>query len=213
MKDMGKGRRKRSSPTPAAALGYRACVNEDPPGTRGYRSNRDQSARSQASEVRSSPRRMPPPTHDKSPRFEPLPSDTNLAQNIAVFELAVGELDHGRIADRADFEPSNIGAVEGCRRRDRARSDHIDQTHSEAEEFLYRHQLVESRTVDVHRVHIAADDIRQNPALSIASAVREPNEPLPYPMSKIAPRSRASKTSSRICPSSVTGAFGNGRKQ
>jgi hypothetical protein len=53
----------------------------------------------------------------------------------------------------------------------------------------------------------------RNPSVSIASAVRMPNEPLPCPMSKITPRRRASGTSSRICPSSFTGALGNGRKQ
>jgi hypothetical protein len=42
-----------------------------------------------------------------SPRFEPLPSHANLAQNIAVFELAFGELEDGRIAARLDFPITN----------------------------------------------------------------------------------------------------------
>src|SRR5262252_7136966 len=62
-------------------------------------------------------RLMPPaPAHDQSARFEPLPSDANLAQNIAVFEFAFGKLKHGRIADCAGFQPADIGAAEGrCR--------------------------------------------------------------------------------------------------
>ena len=112
-----------------------------------------------------------------------------------------------------DFQPSDIGAAEGRCWGGSARPDHIDQLHSEAEEFRHRHQLVESRPLDAERVNITADDVRGNPAVSIASAVRKPNEPLPCPMSKMTPRRRASSTSSRIRPSCCTGASGNGRKQ
>jgi hypothetical protein len=53
---------------------------------------------------RSCPRRVPPaPAHYKSARFEPVSSSVNLAQDVAVFELAFGGLEHGRIADRPNF--------------------------------------------------------------------------------------------------------------
>jgi hypothetical protein len=56
----------------------------------------------------------------------------NLAQNIAVFELTIGELEDGRIADRPDIQHSDVGAAEGRCRGGCTRSDHIDQLHSEA---------------------------------------------------------------------------------
>ncbi len=51
------------------------------------------------------------------------------------------------------------------------------------------------------------------PSASIARAVWKPNEPLPWPMSKITPRSRAALTSARMSWPWVTGALGKGRKQ
>src|SRR5215831_20613604 len=108
--------------------------------------------------------RVPPlPRHHNSARIEPLPSHANLAQNISVFELTFGELEHGRIADRPDFQPSDVGAAKGGRRRGGARADHIDQFHSEAKEFRHGHQLVKGRPFDTERVNIAADDIRKKP--------------------------------------------------
>ena len=71
---------------------------------------------------------MPPtPGYHKSARDEPLSSHPNLAQNIAVFEIAFGEFQHGRIVDRPDFQPSDIGAARGRCRGGCARSDYIDQ--------------------------------------------------------------------------------------
>jgi len=87
----------------------------------------------QADTFRSCPRRVPPaPGHHKSARFEPLPSRASLAKDIAVFEIALGEFEYGRVADRADLQSSDIGAAErrcwgGC-----ARPDCVDQLHSEA---------------------------------------------------------------------------------
>src|SRR5689334_4317252 len=64
--------------------------------------------------ARSCPRRVPPaPGQHKSARVEPLPSRANLAQDIAVFEIAFSEFEHGRVANRADLQPSDIGAAEG----------------------------------------------------------------------------------------------------
>jgi hypothetical protein len=63
--------------------------------------------------------------------YEPLPSHTDLAQNIAVFEFAFGELEHGRIADRTNFQPSEIRAAENRRRGRCAGADYINQLHSE----------------------------------------------------------------------------------
>src|SRR5215471_8213466 len=46
--------------------------------------------------------RVPPdPGHHKAARFEPLPSRASFAKNVAVFEIALDELEHGCIADRA----------------------------------------------------------------------------------------------------------------
>jgi len=52
-----------------------------------------------------------------------------------------------------------------------------------------------------------------NPATSIASATVKSNDPLPWPMSKITPRSRACQQASRTRPSAWQGALGNGLKQ
>ena len=58
-------------------------------------------------------RRVPPALgHHKSARFKPLPSRANLTQDIAIFEIALGEFEHGRVPDRADLQPSDIGAAE-----------------------------------------------------------------------------------------------------
>ena len=47
----------------------------------------------------------------------------------------------------------------------------------------------------------------------MARLVPKPQEPPPWPMSKITPRSRAASTSGRTPPPGIEGAFGNGRKQ
>jgi hypothetical protein len=39
-------------------------------------------------------------------------SRASLAKDIAVFEIVLGEFEHGRIADPADLQPSDIGAAE-----------------------------------------------------------------------------------------------------
>ena len=52
-----------------------------------------------------------------------------------------------------------------------------------------------------------------NPAASMARPVPKPNEPLPWPMSKMTPRSRAARVSSRTAPSARAGLFGKERKQ
>ena len=94
----------------------------------------------QADTFRACPRRVPPtPGHHKSARFEPLPSRASLAKDIAVFEIALGELEHGCVADRTDLQPSDIGAAERCCGGGCARSNYIDQFHSEAEKFRHRH--------------------------------------------------------------------------
>src|SRR6516165_6243244 len=110
------------------------------------------------------PWRVPPlPCHHNSARVEPLPSHANLAQNISVFELAFGELEHGRIADRPDFQPSDVSAAKGRGRRGGARADNIDQLHSEAKKFRHGDQLVKSWPFDAERVNVTADDIRKKP--------------------------------------------------
>ena len=54
----------------------------------------------------------------------------------------------------------------------------------------------------------------KKPAPIIASAVTNPNEPCPCPISNITPRSLAAMISSRTAPSRIlAGALGNGRKQ
>ena len=104
---------------------------------------------------------MPPASsHHKPASFEPLPSRANLAQDIAVFEIAFGEFQHRCVAGCSDRQPSDIGAAEGGGWSGSARADYIDQLHSEAEEFRHRHKLVESRPLDAERVNVAADDIR-----------------------------------------------------
>src|SRR5215813_11355246 len=113
---------------------------------------------------RSRLRRVPPASaHYKPARVEPLPSHPTLAHNIAVFELAFGEHEHGRIADGSDFQLSDIGAIESHRRGGCTRADDINELHSEAEEFRHRHQLVESRPVDAERMNIATDYVRLKP--------------------------------------------------
>jgi len=105
-----------------------------------------------------------------------LPSCANLAKDIAVFEIAFGEFQHGCVADRADLQTSDIAAAERRCRRGCARSDCIDQRHSKAEEFRHRHQLVERRPLDAERVNVAADYVRKKPSgqhrLSRAKAER-----------------------------------------
>jgi hypothetical protein len=53
----------------------------------------------------------------------------------------------------------------------------------------------------------------RKPAASMPRVVPKPNEPPPWPMSKITPRARAARISSRTLPSGRTGALGKGRKQ
>ena len=103
---------------------------------------------------------MPPASAHHNPAcYESLSSGANLAQNIAVVELTFGELEHTRIADRADFQASEVRVLE--RRAGAAvLASIIWILHSEAEEFRHRHQLVESRPVDAERVNVAADHVR-----------------------------------------------------
>src|ERR1700756_3338450 len=105
----------------------------------------------------------PPPRHHNSARVEPLPSHANLAQNISIFELPFGELEHGRIADRPDFQPSDVSAAKGRVRRGGARADNIDQLHSEAKEFRHCDQLAKSGPLDPERVTATAEHTRKNP--------------------------------------------------
>ena len=59
--------------------------------------------------------RVPPAaSHHKSARLEPLPPHASLAKDIAVFEIALSNLEHGSIADPTDLQPSDIGAAERC---------------------------------------------------------------------------------------------------
>ena len=51
------------------------------------------------------------------------------------------------------------------------------------------------------------------PLASIVRAVLNANDPMPWPMSKMTPRLRASITAGRTPPSGVVGLLGNGRKQ
>ena len=79
---------------------------------------------------------MPPAAgHYKPARFEPLPSGANLSQDVAVLEIAFGQFEHRRIADGADLQAPDIGAAEGGGGSSCARSDHIYQFHTEANEF------------------------------------------------------------------------------
>ena len=110
----------------------------------------------------SRPWRVPPAaSHHKSARLEPLSPHASLAKDIAVFEIALGEFEYGRIAGRTDLQPSDIGAAERCCGGSRARSDHIDQLHSEAEKFRHCHQLIERRPLDAECVNVTADDVRE----------------------------------------------------
>ena len=74
------------------------------------------------------PRRVPPAaSYHKAARVESLPSRASFAKDIAVFEIALGEFEHGCVADRTDLQPSDIGAAERCCGGGCARSDYIDQ--------------------------------------------------------------------------------------
>jgi hypothetical protein len=46
-----------------------------------------------------------------------LSSSASFAKDIAVFEIALGDFEHGCVADRADLQASDIGAAERWRGR------------------------------------------------------------------------------------------------
>ncbi len=60
---------------------------------------------------------------------------------------------------------------------------------------------------------VGGDGVGRKPLASMARAVLKANEPLPWPMSKITPRSRARSTAGFTVPCAVAGELGKGRKQ
>src|ERR1700719_4128298 len=76
-----------------------------------------------------------------------------------------------------------IGAAQCRGGRLRGGSDHRSELHPEHEKFRHRHQLVEWPSVDAQRMHVAADQIGQNPAFQLrfggAEAERAYDTPSP----------------------------------
>jgi hypothetical protein len=69
---------------------------------------------------------------DQPPSLEPPAARASLPQDVAVFEIALDELEHGSVTGGAALQSSNICTTQGGGRGERAGPDDIDQLHSEA---------------------------------------------------------------------------------
>src|SRR5579863_5137230 len=81
------------------------------------------------------------------------------AEYIAVVEFTLGKLDDAGVTGRADTEMTDFLLADGRGRRNGRGADHVSERHPQRQQFRHRRDLVESRSVDAQRMHIAADDV------------------------------------------------------